>query len=291
MDFGRKLDQAQNLSDLFELVKRAVEAVLGRTRAGLMLALADLGNHPQGFLGAFYPVASNVIVMNKVPLLRIQETNPALYKPYAFYVLLHEYLHSLGFVDERVCREQSHRILETLFGVDALVTQISGVTMRLAVVYWASQLLGALAAAFGLFLIFPSGLWQPSHLGTPALGTGLPIGVVGFFPPNTWNVTPMVGILIEAILTFLLVTVVYGTGIDPKGSFNAVGGFAIGLTIAIDIMMGGPLTGAAMNPARWFGPAVVSQFFDNWYVYWIGPFIGAVVAGLLYSRVFLEKTG
>ncbi|TLZ91372.1 MAG: aquaporin [Methanobacteriota archaeon] len=163
------------------------------------------------------------------------------------------------------------------------------ITMRLAVVYWASQLLGALAAAFGLFLIFPSGLWQPSHLGTPALGTGLPIGVVGFFPPNTWNVTPVAGILIEAILTFLLVTVVYGTGIDPKGSFNAVGGFAIGLTIAIDIMMGGPLTGAAMNPARWFGPAVVSQFFDNWYVYWIGPFIGAVVAGLLYSRVFLEK--
>jgi glycerol uptake facilitator-like aquaporin len=83
---------------------------------------------------------------------------------------------------------------------------------------------------------------------------------------------------------------VFGTGIDPKGTFNAVGGFAIGLTIAIDIMMGGPLTGAAMNPARWFGPAVVSQFFDNWYVYWIGPFLGAIVAGLLYSRVFLGKS-
>jgi len=147
MDFARKLDQAQNLSDLFELVKRAVEAVLGRTRAGLMLALADLGNHPQGFLGAFYPVASNVIVMNKVPLLRIQETNPALYKPYAFYVLLHEYLHSLGFIDERVCREQSHRILETLFGVDALVTQISGDTTR-----------------FFPNLVFPDAAWQPSEL-------------------------------------------------------------------------------------------------------------------------------
>src|SRR5207249_9960795 len=93
MDFSRKLDQAQNLSDLFELVKRAVEAVLGRTRAGLMLALADLGNHPQGFLGAFYPVASHVIVMNKVPLLRIQETNPALDKPSALSVLLHEHRH------------------------------------------------------------------------------------------------------------------------------------------------------------------------------------------------------
>src|SRR2546422_4295463 len=67
MDFNAKLDQARTLADVFELVKRAVEAVLGRTRAGLMLALADLGNHPQGFLGAFYPVASNVIVMNKVP--------------------------------------------------------------------------------------------------------------------------------------------------------------------------------------------------------------------------------
>src|SRR5205809_300944 len=77
------------------------------------------------------------------------------------------------------------------------------------------------------------------------------------------------------------------------GHFNpavTLGGFAIGLTISIDIMMGGPLTGAAMNPARWFGPAVVSQFFDNWYVYWIGPFLGAIVAGLLYSRAFLDKT-
>jgi len=147
MDFPSKLDQARNLSDLFELVKRAVEAVLGRTRAGLMLALADLGNHPQGFLGAFYPVASNVIVMNKVPLLRIQETNPGLYKPYAFYVLLHEYLHSLGFIDERVCREQSHRILETIFGAEHIVTQISGDTTR-----------------FFPNLVFPDAAWQPAEL-------------------------------------------------------------------------------------------------------------------------------
>ena len=147
MDFARKLDEARNLSDVFELVKRAVEAVLGRTRAGLMLALADLGNHPQGFLGAFYPIASNVIVMNKVPLLRIQETNPGLYKPYAFYVLLHEYLHSLGFIDERVCREESHRILETIFGGNHVVTQISGDTTR-----------------FFPNLVFPDAAWQPAEL-------------------------------------------------------------------------------------------------------------------------------
>src|SRR5438445_10282029 len=95
-----------------------------------MRVLADLENHPKGFLGAFYKVANNVIVMNKVPLLRIQETNPQLYKPYAVYVLLHECLHSVGFVDERVCREQAHRVRETLFGIDHLVTHISARTAR-----------------------------------------------------------------------------------------------------------------------------------------------------------------
>ncbi|MGI0149658.1 MAG: MIP/aquaporin family protein [Thermoplasmata archaeon] len=154
------------------------------------------------------------------------------------------------------------------------------ITVRLALVYWAFQLLGALVAALALFAIFPQSVWQPSHLGTPALGTT---------PALAWNVSVATGILVEAVLTFLLVFVVYGTGIDPKGTFNAVGGFGIGLTIAVDIMMGGPLTGAAMNPARWFGPAVVSQFFDNWYVYWVGPFLGAVLAGLLYSHAILDK--
>jgi MIP family channel proteins len=155
------------------------------------------------------------------------------------------------------------------------------ISLRLAAVYWGFQLLGALAAALSLTAVFPSGVWSPSHIGTPALGT---IG-----SGLAWTVEPVTGILVEAILTFLLVFVVYGTGIDPKGTFNAVGGFAIGLTIAVDIMMGGPLTGAAMNPARWFGPAVVSQFFDNWYVYWVGPLLGGTVAGLLYSAVFLDK--
>ncbi|MEK6986872.1 MAG: hypothetical protein AABX97_02115 [Candidatus Thermoplasmatota archaeon] len=147
MDFPRKLDQARNLVDVFELVKRGVDAVLGRNRAGLMLALADLGNHPQGFLGAFYPIATNVIVMNKVPLLRIQETNPELYKPYAFYVLLHEYLHSLGFVDELVCRDRAHAIAETLFGPEHLVTQISQDFSR-----------------FFPNLVFPDAAWQPQEL-------------------------------------------------------------------------------------------------------------------------------
>lgn len=149
------------------------------------------------------------------------------------------------------------------------------ISVRLAAVYWGSQLVGAVAGAITLLGVFPASTWRQFELGTPQVATG---------------VTVASAILVEAVLTFFLAFVVYGTGIDPKGSFNAVGGLAIGLTVAIDILMGGPLTGAAMNPARWFGPALVAQFFENWYVYWIGPFAGAAIAGLLYSRVFLEKS-
>jgi len=154
------------------------------------------------------------------------------------------------------------------------------IPVRLAVVYWVSQLLGGLGGALTLLGVFPPDIWQPYHLGTPALGTAASLG---------WDVGIGTAILVEAVLTFFLAFVVYGTGIDPKGAFKAVGGFAIGLTISIGIMVGGPITGAAMNPARWFGPAVVSGFFDSWYVYWIGPLIGGTVAGLLYSQVFLDK--
>jgi len=145
---------------------------------------------------------------------------------------------------------------------------------KLALVYWLSQILGGLAAAVTLLGVFPAGEWRTSHLGTPFLSPG---------------VSPLTGILVEAVLTFFLVFVVYGTGIDPKGAFHAVGGLAIGLTIAMDILMGGPITGAAMNPARWLGPAVVAGFFDNWYVYWVGPLLGGTVAGLVYAYLLLEK--
>jgi len=155
------------------------------------------------------------------------------------------------------------------------------ISPRLAGVYWIAQLLGGVGGAAMLALIFPQNVWQGYHLGTPTLGT---------VPSLGWDVGVGTGILVEAVLTFFLVFVIFGTGIDPKGSFNAVGGFAIGLTISIDIMMGGPLTGAAMNPARWFGPAIVSGFFDNWYVYWVGPLIGGAVAALLYRYVFLENS-
>jgi len=138
-----------------------------------------------------------------------------------------------------------------------------------AVMYVVAQLIGALAAGFLLRAVLPEALWSATNIGTPALGSG--IGV--------WA-----GIAIEAVLTLLLVLAVFGTAIDARAP--KIGGLAIGLAVAADIFMGGPLTGAAMNPARWFGPAVASGAYADWYVWWVGPLIGAIVAAVLYRYVF-----
>ncbi len=138
-----------------------------------------------------------------------------------------------------------------------------------AVLYWISQLLGAwLAALLCLFLFDRSVVVA----GTPQLGVG---------------VDSTKGIVIEAILTFFLVFVVYGTAIDPRGP--KIGGLAIGLTVALDILFGGPLTGAAMNPARVFGPALAAGFWSHHLVYWVGPLLGGGVAGLLYGGLLLKE--
>jgi len=132
-----------------------------------------------------------------------------------------------------------------------------------------AQLAGALAAGLALRALFSPAAWGPSNIGTPALGSG---------------VTPAAGIAIEAVLTVILVLVVFGTAVDERAP--QLGGLAIGLAVAADILMGGPLTGGAMNPARWFGPALASGALDNWYVWWIGPLVGAGAAGLLYRYAF-----
>jgi hypothetical protein len=119
------LDGATSMAELFEVVKKAVRAALKRERAGLMLALADLGNHPQGFLGAFHYMGSNYIVVNRNPLRRIKEANPAWYNPYAFHVLLHEYIHSLGVFDEAETRRLSYEVSREVFGDAHVATQMA----------------------------------------------------------------------------------------------------------------------------------------------------------------------
>lgn len=141
-----------------------------------------------------------------------------------------------------------------------------------ALAYLGAQLLAGICSGLVLRVFFVRGQWAPSNLGTPALDA---------------SVTPGRAIVIEAVLTFVLVLTVWGTGVDPRGA--KVGGFAIGLAVFADIMVGGPLTGAAMNPARHFGPALVSGFWANWWVYWVGPLIGGIVASLVYRGVFWSE--
>ena len=139
--------------------------------------------------------------------------------------------------------------------------------------YVLAQLLGAAAGALALRIVFNEASWGPVAIGTPAVDPA--IGIAG-------------AIIVEAILTVVLLLAVFGTAIDRRAP--KIGGLAIGLAVTADVLMGGPLTGAAMNPARWFGPAVASGSFTDWYVWWIGPLVGAAVAALVY-RYALEDRG
>ncbi len=113
----KKLDNCNNLADIFELVKQSVKRYLRRHRAGLMLGLADLGMRRGYFVGAFHLIGSNIIVMNRVPLetaLRTAENK--VYNAYCFHLLLHEYLHSLGYMDEEEVRELTEEICGLALG-------------------------------------------------------------------------------------------------------------------------------------------------------------------------------
>jgi len=123
--FESKLDGAKDIPDIFELVKLAVRKTTGRERSGLMLGLSNLGGGPEGFVGAYYPVATNIIVMNTMPLDRIKQTDPALYKPYIFHILLHEYIHALGTIDEGATREKASEISAKVLGSGHPATELA----------------------------------------------------------------------------------------------------------------------------------------------------------------------
>jgi MIP family channel proteins len=142
----------------------------------------------------------------------------------------------------------------------------------MAGVYIVAQLLGGMLAAYALRGLFPEPDAMAARLGGQAIAI---------------NVTAWQAMGLEAIATFLLVFVVFGTAVDPNAP--RVGGLAIGLTVAADILAIGPLTGASMNPARSFGPAVASGIFEGQAVYWTGPLLGGIAAALLYDMLFLRR--
>ena len=152
------------------------------------------------------------------------------------------------------------------------------VTKRLntvdTIAYWAVQLAGATAAAYLLKSIVPDDTWHAVALGTPMFAR---------------DFTRLPGMILEGITTFFLVFTVFSTAVDERSSFRPVAGFAIGLSITLGILVAGPFTGAALNPARAFGPALASAHWQNHGVYWVGPLAGGCLAALIYDSIFLKK--
>ena len=137
------------------------------------------------------------------------------------------------------------------------------------------QLIGAVAAAFTLKTILPD------------LGAKVNFGTQGG-PSDLLNHNAMSALGVEIILTFFLVTVVFLTAVHKK-AVPGINGIAIGGIIFLDHLVGVPLTGASMNPARTFGPAVVSGFWEFHWIYWVGPIIGGIIAGLIMNYLYVKK--
>lgn len=139
------------------------------------------------------------------------------------------------------------------------------------IVYIAAQLIGAVIGALLLDIVLVDGL------------------TAGWHPGVTENVDGTgAAVLVEAILTFVLVFVVFATAMDPRG-VGTIAPLAIGLAILIDHFVGVPLTGASMNPARSFGPALVAGEWDDHWIYWAGPLLGGALAAVTYQLLYMNR--
>jgi MIP family channel proteins len=142
----------------------------------------------------------------------------------------------------------------------------------MAGVYVVAQLLGAMIAAYALRGLMPEVIFEAASAG----GQSVSLDISG-----------TQALLLEAIATFFLTFAVFGTAVDQKAP--RIGGFAIGLVLTVMILTIGPLTGASLNPARTFGPAIVTGDFEGLAIYFAGPILGAVVAAVLYDSLFLRR--
>ncbi len=157
--------------------------------------------------------------------------------------------------------------------VTAAVLVTRRMDVRTAALYVVAQLAGALAGAGALTLVYRDIERNAVNLGVPAVGANLSSGNA---------------LIAEIISTFFLVFVIFGTAVDERTP-KIIAGLAIGLTITMGVLAGGSISGAALNPARWFGPAVVQNDFSNFWIWIVGPLVGGVAAGVLYNDVLLER--
>jgi MIP family channel proteins len=143
----------------------------------------------------------------------------------------------------------------------------------LAALYWVAQFAGGIAAAALWRWFAPKLVRDVTHLAAPSLGSGI----------THWQ-----ALVLEAVLTFFLVWVVFASTADPRGTFRTVAGLAIGLTITVDVLIGGPLSGAAINPARALGSELIQNHWSRAWIWYAGPFAGGGIAALLYDWLYLR---
>ena len=160
------------------------------------------------------------------------------------------------------------------------------ITLARMIGYWIAQIAGATVGAYAADTCMPhtmgNTVFTNAAYGIPSVSSTLVVANGGL---------PMAAILVETILTFFLMYVILGTAVDSRA--HRMAGLFIGLTVTLDILAGGPLTGAAMNPARWFGPAFLVSHqplgraiaWSNWPVYVVGPLLGATLASILYGKI------
>lgn len=125
MNYEKELEKAKTFADIFEIAKEMVREHLGAEQSGLMVGVTDLGSFDRGFIGAFYSLEANMIIINKRPLKRLLQTKPSLYNYYLFHVMLHEYVHSIGSFDEAQTRQLVYEITEHYFGPNHVATQFA----------------------------------------------------------------------------------------------------------------------------------------------------------------------
>ena len=158
-----------------------------------------------------------------------------------------------------------------------------------AVQYILTQLLAASVASYLCVQLFPFAAVESARLGIPLPAPDNMPGSEG-----AWLTMPML-LAFEFVMTFLLMIAIFGTAVDQRGKSLKIAGFGIGLAVSANILAGGPITGASMNPARSFGPTLVYYFsggenaFDLHWCYWVAPLAGALVATLVYDTCILES--
>lgn len=154
--------------------------------------------------------------------------------------------------------------------VTSMLLVTGRIKLPMAAAYVGAQMLGGIVGALVLEGVADPVKWEAAAGATTTLAEGV----------NVWQ-----GLVVEICMTFFLVLVIFGSAIDPRGS--KLGPAAIGAVVTLDILVGGPLTGASMNPARTFGPALISGTWDHHWVYWAGPLLGAVAAAFVYGKMVI----